>query len=758
MWQKAPYRTLALVYGLALLAGLIEYFSGKPREPDIYGNPQRNFPEAMSRLYPGSSESEYLLGRHFEAAAGRNYRPEEASRNKAMAEQFIRDLNANLREAARHYERAIELGLKSEENLYYNYALTLMRTQADPKQIDRAIALWKQNFPYSTRTDLEARRASIEEQLKKLKPSATATDADPVGRAVHFEPEWKSNPEYVGSESCRECHQKEFESYLQTRHSRALAEVSPDEEPPDAVYDHPLSGRRFRVLRDNGQLIQQESLLLDDGSEFPLTTAPLKYRVGSGHFARTYLVDGGGGFLFESPVTWYESAQSWSMTPGFDKKGHRSFSRHAKEDCLFCHSGQVSTSTVSNFRVRLVENSIGCEKCHGPGAAHVKSQRQRSSTDSAADDIVNPAKLSRGLSDAVCQQCHLQGEIQIAGRNRQGVDFRPGQALEQFATIYRLRTNETGMTVVGHVEQLDQSPCYQKSNSLKCATCHDPHATVPPARQVEHYRAVCMSCHTQQPCRLELSEREQRAANDCVQCHMPKSATEVPHLAFTHHHIGIHPLVPTMAEGEKGQLVALSAISRLSEEDRTRSQMLARFEMYVMRGREFQRSTEGRELARRFEEWLTTIPEGADPETDFARAEFYFSQGNHPVAVRHAERILESNSLNSGKVAILLDQLGQFDFDQNRVEKSRMRFGNLVLLRQQGMDWFHLGMTEQRLGNSLSAIKALETSRRLQPAAIAVYETLAEEYRSRSDIEAEKQLRQMISKLRQQAPTEVSPR
>ena len=147
-----------------------------------------------------------------------------------------------------------------------------------------------------------------------------------------------------------------------------------------------------------------------------LTSTPVRYRVGSGHFARSYLCDAGSGFLLESPITWYESAEKWGMTPGFDRAAHRSFSRQILENCLWCHAGQVQTSTESTMRLRVVENAIGCERCHGPGKRHVDSQLAgNTAVDAGEHSIINPRRLPRKLADAICQQCHLQGDIQIGG-------------------------------------------------------------------------------------------------------------------------------------------------------------------------------------------------------------------------------------------------------------------------------------------------------------------------------------------------------
>lgn len=172
MSRSTPYRPLAIVYVLAALAGLME-FHRRPadvqREADAYSNPVRNFPEAMATLFPNRAETEYLLGRRFEIIAERRFKSSALESNPDLLPQVMKALNADLQEAACHYERAQALGLKSEENLDYNYALTLMRIRAEPARIDQAIATWRRNFPFSDRRDLEHRRQAIEKQLRAIR-------------------------------------------------------------------------------------------------------------------------------------------------------------------------------------------------------------------------------------------------------------------------------------------------------------------------------------------------------------------------------------------------------------------------------------------------------------------------------------------------------------------------------------------------------------------------------------------------------------
>src|SRR5580698_2451977 len=46
---------------------------------------------------------------------------------------------------------------------------------------------------------------------------------------------------YIGTAACAACHDTNHRSYLLTAHSRALADVDPQSEPPDGSFQHKLS-------------------------------------------------------------------------------------------------------------------------------------------------------------------------------------------------------------------------------------------------------------------------------------------------------------------------------------------------------------------------------------------------------------------------------------------------------------------------------------------------------------------------------------
>ena len=287
-----------------------------------------------------------------------------------------------------------------------------------------------------------------------------------------------------------------------------------------------------------------------------LSEFPVKYVVGSGRHARTYLVEADG-FLTESPVTWYESQKAWHLSPGYDVPEQQGFERAIGESCLHCHAGRSEAIEPTVHRMRLPEVALGCERCHGPASLHVERQkeRQRLGKDPTGEidyTIVNPAHLSRDLSEAVCQQCHLNAEAIVPNRGRKLSDFRPGLPLQDFFQVYVPSGEEDSMKVVGHVEQMHLSRCFQGDKTFSCLTCHSPHGEPPPAERTAYYNSICQSCHKPEHCKVDPQRRSKESPdNNCVQCHMPRSKTEVPHVAFTDHLVGIHNAPPTTEPGSE---------------------------------------------------------------------------------------------------------------------------------------------------------------------------------------------------------------
>lgn len=422
-----------------------------------------------------------------------------------------------------------------------------------------------------------------------VSPTPKAPPAQAVADSSPFE-NTRPGVEYLGSEACRKCHSGHAESYHLTGMGRSMGAVDLEQAPPDGAFDHAPSQRRYQVVRREGKLWHRELALASGKDDVVLSEYPVVWVVGSGRHSLTYVAEADG-FLVESPITWYAATKAWGMSPGYDRPDHLGFERAIGEGCLDCHAGRAVAVDRSLHRMQIYEDAIGCERCHGPGALHVARHREppsiKSPESAAAVDstIVNPAHLSRDLAEAICQQCHLRSHASIIARGKKLSDFRPGLPLQTFREDFSLQTPDLPLTVVGHVEQLHLSRCYQQSPELTCRTCHDPHGetSITPGPDVQNRH--CARCHDGSACRVDPAERERNSpANNCIQCHMPKSETEIPHLAFTHHRIGIHrageqrPTDPRQTPQGLAELRPFHEATGLSEADQQRSLGLAYLE------------------------------------------------------------------------------------------------------------------------------------------------------------------------------------
>ena len=139
--------------------------------------------------------------------------------------------------------------------------------------------------------------------------------------------------------------------------------------------------------------------------------ANIAFSIGSGRRGRSYLIDHEG-YLFQSPISWYPLESSWSLSPGYEKSNSH-FSRPIVAECLFCHANQVEPDrrAANAFLAPVFRgHAIGCERCHGPGELHVAKWRAGEAITDVDLSIVNPRRLEHSLREAICQQCHLQGE------------------------------------------------------------------------------------------------------------------------------------------------------------------------------------------------------------------------------------------------------------------------------------------------------------------------------------------------------------
>jgi predicted CXXCH cytochrome family protein len=568
----------------------------------------------------------------------------------------------------------------------------------------------------------------------------------------------KEGVDYVGSTVCVSCHQDSHASFCKTGMGRSLAKVDPASEPPDGAFEHPLSKRRYQVSRKDGQLWHRELLgggAADGPEEVLLAEYPVPYVVGSGRHARTYLVEAEG-FLVESPVTWYASRQAWDLSPGYDRANQPGFTRAIGESCLFCHAGHAEAVEGSIHRMRITEATIGCERCHGPGALHVERQRDgllgqargRHPEGEPAGTIdltiVNPAHLSRDLAEAVCQQCHLNSDATATVRGRNLSDFRPGLRLQDFREVYVFQDKDSSMTVVGHVQQMHLSRCYQATNTFSCLTCHDPHGEPAPQDRTAHYKSVCLTCHSLESCTVSSARRKTESPeNDCVHCHMPRSATDIPHLAFTHHRVGIHNRPPPGNEagpapevgepaGDAPELQPCLPLPALSEVDRK----LALGQAYRTLSIHGKPSVHTPVYERRALDLLAAVRDAGlqDPDLEGALAQLRFDSGVGDPLI-HAERALAFPNLSGQSRCDALFVKALMVAEDGKHAEAIGLLRELTHVRREVFDWLYLSNNLHAVGDDRGRLEALAAAIRINPRQWDVHRFLAKHYRELGDAE-----------------------
>ena len=554
---------------------------------------------------------------------------------------------------------------------------------------------------------------------------------------------------YSGSDSCRECHVEQFSSWQQTPHSRASTLVGdPSSEPPEGEFFHDVSGRFYSVVRREGRLRHLESFVDDEGRRIVMNDWPVDRVIGSGNHAKTYAFERNG-FLHQSPITWYSSRQEWDLSPGYDRADHVGFQRPIEKECLYCHSTQTRASRGAVHRVEILEGSIGCESCHGPGQLHVETHQQHASVPAATrPDIVNPAALSRDRAESVCSLCHFQGEITVGLRGRDIAEFRPGLSIDDFRAEFGLDGQKSGMRVVGHVAQMRRSRCYEASEELTCTTCHDPHRPLPVAERPDWYRNRCLDCHVPADCGVPDADRRKTSpADDCSQCHMPRGSTDVPHVGFTDHFIRIPSSDAQKTPSDKsGGPHVISDVSHLGPADLDRMNGLAWLK-WSMRAEGEVEWDSRRDTARGLLEAaalagagdpalyssLALLWQGIDDERALACA---------ALTMRSDERPFETNARVNALFASV-----EIHLRNGHASAALDTLDGLIERRNTPADWALRARASSQLGRSDIEFESLRRLVSLNPFDIAAQRRLGELYELRGDSLEAAAKRNFVSKI-----------
>jgi tetratricopeptide (TPR) repeat protein len=379
---------------------------------------------------------------------------------------------------------------------------------------------------------------------------------------------------YADPKSCVQCHAAETTGYATTGMARAFYRPGTtstiDAPAKGREFFHAASGTYYSMTERGGKYFQRRWQQGFDGKPDNVEELQIDYIMGSGNHVRTYLHREQDGTLIELPLAWYsEMGGHWGMNPGYDNP-HPMTHRPIAYECMFCHNGypEIPATAHRDLSASPVYNDplpegIDCQRCHGPGAAHVKAAQTPGATiQEIRAVILNPVRLSKARQMEVCEQCHLETTSRslpdrIRHYDQQPFAYRADQPLAAFNSYFS-RDPEKGRTdnfeIVNAPYRLRQSQCYLKSGgALTCETCHNPHDLHKGPESAGYYASICMKCHAA-ALPTQIAAHRHPASNDCVSCHMPRRRTEdVVHAVMTDHLIQRHspPAKELLAERQE---------------------------------------------------------------------------------------------------------------------------------------------------------------------------------------------------------------
>jgi len=380
----------------------------------------------------------------------------------------------------------------------------------------------------------------------------------------------------------------------------------------------------------------------------------LLYYIGSGRRGMTYLfvVDG---FLFESPINWYAKARRWDMTPNYQNAREMPLNLPAFTSCLRCHvSGMQAPLAGTQNRYSLPVFAFGgvsCERCHGPGAEHVRGGA-----------IVSPAKLPPDRRDAICMQCHLEGKVGIERSGRHAYEFQPGEQLTDYIRHYvPAGGSAAALGAISEVEALAESMCKKKTgDSMSCSSCHDVHFSPSADERVSYYRGKCLACHG-----ASFGSKHHPEEPNCILCHMPSNlSTDVAHTQVTDHRIPRRPMLKASA---------------LQNESTTNAFRLVPFPNSEEAERDI------RDMALAWESLMEDGMEGADKE---------------------ALRLLRMAAAQSPDDPVVLSALGYLEQRRGALDDARIMYQKALALDPTLIDaGTNLGVIETETGHLANAVK-----------------------------------------------------
>lgn len=319
---------------------------------------------------------------------------------------------------------------------------------------------------------------------------------------------------YVGSNSCKECHEEEYSEWHSSRHSFQIQNVK---ENPDAV------------VADFLKLPADANFELED----------ITYTIG-GKFKQRYMIrsdENGTENYILANKQWNSQTQQWQEFKPW-KYWYKDVHPNNFEEFKTAHTCDGCHFVGYMSQNKRVEPSTGCESCHGPASEHVKNPESL---------LYKASEVDSARQNEVCLQCHMRNrDKRLESKTLQELykeakdypaGYEPGKPLVDYKLnapfTMGIETKEfyaNGAAKKNRSQGNEYVHSIMSKHGITCINCHD-HHKLTNTKEDSQGNALCMSCHTFGgaigPHEGSLSKHTKHKADSkgslCVECHMPKT-------------------------------------------------------------------------------------------------------------------------------------------------------------------------------------------------------------------------------------------
>jgi tetratricopeptide (TPR) repeat protein len=342
----------------------------------------------------------------------------------------------------------------------------------------------------------------------------------------------ESPPEYAGSESCRECHQKAYDQWKDSHHAHAERAVDPVKD--RAAFD-PAREIKHGTQTTRVQIADGRFEIVAPGADKQVQTFVAERAIGVEPLYQ-YLVPGPRGQYQVTELAvdsktgeWFDVFGAEDRKPG--EWGHwtgRGMMWNTM--CAGCHNTRVRKNydrASDSYKTAMAERSVGCEACHGPMKPHVIWQHDHAKDGTRPRDPTL-TRLTGEQYFWACGACH-------ARRSDLTGDFQPGQPFVDHFAPAILDDSDTyypdGQVRDEDFEYVSFLSSRMYTQGVRCGHCHDHHTgkTRPDGQR------LCLQCHAG---KIDPDAHGHHKAGTpgsfCVDCHMPQTPYMQRHLRRDH--------------------------------------------------------------------------------------------------------------------------------------------------------------------------------------------------------------------------------